>query len=151
MKYLPLLALVGVFLSGCLTTPVSRSGGAGAHTVMNSNPAAIVSAAQSVFANSGYTSGPSNFPDSISFDKPGGAFGQLMWGSYDQSTTVRARMNMDAIPGTNNYRLSVKVFAVNDAGDPGFEEGRPLLGGWQLQFDPLLTKIAQQAGGAGGM
>lgn len=130
-----------------MTTPVSKTGST---TVTNSNPAAIVSAAQSVFADSGYSAGPADFPNSVSFDKPSGAFGKIMYGSYDQTTTIRARVSIDQIPGTSNYRLGAKAFTVQDAGQAGFESSRPLLIGSD-QFDPLLRKIAAQASNAGGM
>jgi hypothetical protein len=147
-----LSSLVLVFaLAGCLTTPVADSGGMGSITVQNSNPSAIISAAQTVFAGRGYSQGPIAFPDSASFDKPSGAFGKLMWGGYDQTTTVRATMSVTAIPGTSNYRLHVKPSVVNDANDPGFSDSRPLVGPWAAEFSPLLKEIAAQAGGAGGL
>lgn len=147
VKFFPLLSLVALCFSGCLTTPVEKTGSA---TARNTNPAAILSAAQSVFAESGYSAGPIDFPNSASFDKPSGAFGKILYGSYDQTTTVRARVTLTQIPGTSDYRLSAKTFAVTDAGDAGFESARPLLVG-SGQFVPLLRKIAAQASDAGGM
>ncbi len=40
-----------LLLSGCLTTPIEKSGGMGSVTVTNSSPSAIIAAAQSVFPN----------------------------------------------------------------------------------------------------
>lgn len=130
-----------------MTTPVSKTG---VTTATNTNPYAIVSAAQSVFANSGYSAGPADFPNSVSFDKPSGAFGRIMYGSYDQTTTIRCTMTMTQIPGTSNYRLGARASVVQDAGDPGFESGRPLLIG-DDQFNPLLRQVAAQASNAGPM
>lgn len=128
-----------------MTTPVSKTGST---TARNSNPYAIVSAAQSVFADSGYSAGPADFPTSVSFDKPSGAFGKILYGSYDQTTTIRCRVTITQIPGTNNYRLGAKASVVQEAGQAGFESGRPLLIG-DDQFNPLLRKIAAQASNAG--
>lgn len=150
MKSLPLLTLIScLFLGGCLTTPVEKSGGPGSLTVENSNPNAIISAAQTVFAGSGYTPSGSNYPESISFDKPAGAFGKIMYGSYGVTTTVRVKLSLTQIPGTNNYRLSTRVSRVSDAGEAGFEDSQRMLGVWSGEFKPLLRQVATQAGGAG--
>jgi hypothetical protein len=145
VKTLSLLALTALFFTGCMTTPVSKTG---TTTAVNSNPYAIVNAAQSVFANSGYSAGPANFPTSVAFDKPSGAFGKIMYGSYDQTTTIRCTVSINQIPGTSNYRLSARASVVQDAGQAGFESGRPLLVG-DDQFNPLLRQIASQASNAG--
>jgi hypothetical protein len=71
-----------------------------------------------------------------------------MWGSYNQTTTYRAQLAIAPLGG-NDYRLSVSVSAVNDAGEAGFESGRPLIGPWAAEFRPLLNQIKAQAGGAG--
>lgn len=137
-----------IALPGCLTSPVAHSGGIAAVTVPNTNPEALMAAAQSVFAESGYTVGPVDFPNSISFDKPAGGFGQAMWGSYGETTTYRARMAM--IPmGGNDYRISVSLFIVNDAGETGFESAHGTLIPWSAEFLPLLNKIKAQAANAG--
>lgn len=136
-------------LGGCLTAPVAKSGGPG--SVPNSNPSAIIAAAQSVFADSGYSVGPANFPDSISFDKPAGGFGQAMYGSYGVTTTVRVKLLIMPISGTNNYQLRTQVSRVSDAGEAGFEDTEKMAGMWSSQFNPLLRKIAQQAANAGPM
>ena len=138
-------------LSGCLVSPVSQSGGMGSVTVVNSNPSAIVAAAQVVFPQSGYQLATSNFPVSISFDKASSRFANIMWGSYGNPQTIRVRVNMNQIPGTNNYRLVPKVYSVSSAGEAGFEDKRPLMGLWSSQFGPLLKQVAAQAGGAGAM
>lgn len=138
-----------VFLGGCLTGSVSNSGGPGSMTVSNTNVDAIISAAQGVFPSSGYSSSISNYPTSISFDKPAGNFGNLMYGSYGVTTTVRATLVMTPIPGTNDFRLSTKVTRVSNAGEAGFEDSNAMMGFWSGEFKPLMRKIAQEAGGAG--
>jgi hypothetical protein len=154
MKHLFSLLLVAavVFLvSGCLVSPVANSGGLGSVTVKNSNPSAIVAAAQAVFPQSGYQIGPVNFPNSISFDKGSSRFANVMWGSYGNPQTIRVRVRISQIPGTNDYRLSPRVFSVSDAGEAGFDDARPLMGLWSAEFGPLLKQVAAQAGGAGGI
>lgn len=151
MKF-PLTLLAACFcLSGCLVSPVSTSGGIGSVTVVNSNPEAIVVAAQAVFPQSGYSLGPADFPNSISFDKGSSRFANVMWGSYGNPQTIRVRVNILPIAGTNNFRLVPKVFSVSDAGEAGFDSERPLMGLWSSEFGPLLKQVASQAGGAGGM
>ena len=142
---------LSLVLSGCLVSPVSQSGGLGSVTVNNSNPNAIVAAAQAVFPQSGYQLSNSNYPYSISFDKASNRFANVMWGSYGDPQTIRVRVMINQIPGTNNYRLVPKVYSVSDAGEAGFEDKRPLMGLWSSQFGPLLKQVAAQAGGAGGM
>ena len=146
-----LAAAVSLLLSGCLTSPVEDSGGMGSVTVINSNPNAIVAAAQAVFPQSGYQLSGSNFPNSISFDKGSNKFANVMWGSYGNPQTIRVRVSINPIPGTNNYRLVPKVYSVSSAGEAGFEDKRPLMGLWSSQFGPLLKQVAAQAGGAGAM
>jgi hypothetical protein len=147
-----LLAVAVCFcVSGCLVSPVSTSGGIGSVTVVNSNPAAIVAAAQTVFPQAGYGLGPTDFPDSISFDKGSNRFANVMWGSYGNPQTIRVRVNILPIAGTANYRLVPKVFSVSDAGEAGFDSERPLMGLWSGEFGPLLKQVASVAGGAGGM
>lgn len=148
VKSLSLISLATILLASCMTTPVSQSGGGDAFTVINSNPYAIVSAAQSVFANRGYSAGPVSFPDSISLDKPSGTFGKIMYGGYHQITSMRCLVTITRIPGTGNYRLAAKASVVQNAWEAGFESDRPLLIGSD-QFKPLLRKIAAQASGAG--
>lgn len=137
------------WLGGCLTGSVAQSGGPGSMTVNNTNVDAIISAAQGVFAASGYTNSGGSYPNSISFDKPAGNLGKLMYGSYGVTTTVRATLNMTPIPGTNDIRLSTKVTRVSDAGETGFEDSNATMSLWSGEFKPLLRKIAAQAGGAG--
>jgi hypothetical protein len=143
-----LLCVFAMSFAGCLTTPVADSGGGNGVTVTNSNVPAIVNAATNVFAQSGYTPGPGNYPASVSFEKPGGAFGQAMWGSYDNKQTIRAKLRMTQIPGTNDYRLSTQVFTVSDAGEAGFEDSRKIMF-FAGQFKPLMRKIQVLASGAG--
>lgn len=120
-------------------------------TVTNSNPSAIMTAAQNVFPAAGYQVGPVNFPNSISFDKGSSRFANIMWGSYGNPQTIRVRLNISQIPGTNDFRLSPRAYSVSSAGEAGFEDARPLMSLWAAEFGPLLRQIAAQAGGAGAM
>lgn len=150
-RLLPALLLsFAALLAGCLTTPVADSGGPGATTVPNTNATAIISAAQDVFANYGYTPGPMSYPDSISFDKPAGAFGKLLYGSYGTTTSVRAKLIITPLGG-GNYRLGTRVSRVSDAGEAGFEDSTKMMGVWSSQFGPLLKQISAQAANAGPM
>ena len=134
------------FLVGCLSSPISSSGGIGAVTVHDTNADAVSAAARSVFASRGYTLSGSDYPDSISFDKSAGGFGNVMWGSYGNPQTIRVRLSMIPIPGTDDIRLEPKVFSVGDAGEAGFDNPRPLMGLWNAEFGPMLKDIARQAG-----
>jgi hypothetical protein len=147
-KLLPLLAVLAsaVLASGCVATKVDSGGG---FTATNTNVSAIFDAANNVFPQYGYTNSRASYPDSISFDKPAGAFGKLLYGSYGVTTTMRAKLVLTPV-GANNYRLGAKLSRVSDAGEAGFEEGRnmPL---WSGEFNPILRQIASQASGAGPM
>ena len=147
---LTLLFVSSAFLAGCLTTPVDQSGGPGSVTVTNSNPAAIIAAAQNVFPNYGYTPGFGNGVSSIVFDKNSNKLANVLWGSYGCKQTIRVKVKIIPIPGTNNYRISPKVYTVSDAGEAGFESKRALMGLWGSEFGPLLRQVSQQASGAGG-
>jgi hypothetical protein len=144
------LFLATVSLVGCLTTPVDQSGGPGSVTVTNSNPAAIISAAQSVFPNYGYTPGFGNGISSVVFDKDSNKLANVLWGSYGCKQTIRVKVKIVQIPGTNNYRISPKVYTISDAGEAGFESKRALMGLWGSEFGPLLKQVSQQASGTGG-
>ena len=139
-----------LLISGCLVAPVAKSGGIGSVTVTNSNPNAIIAAAQSVFPNYGYTPGVTHYPTSVSFDKSSSKFATVMWGGYYNPQSVHVKIQIVRIPGTNDYRISPKVFSVSNAGQAGFESKRPLIGLWNSEFSPLLGQIASQASGAGG-
>lgn len=138
-----------LLLAGCLTAPVSQKGGGNAVTVPDTNPQAIASAAQTVFARSGYTPGPSNLPTAISFDRPAGSFGHLMFGSYGRSTTFRVRLQIIALSGTKDFRIVPRVSRVGNARVAGFEDEVPMTGFWSNQFRPLLRGIKAEAAGAG--
>ena len=144
------LILTTLLMAGCLTTPVDKSGGPGSVTVTNSNPAAIVAAAQSVFPNYGYTPGLGNGISSVVFDKNSNKLANVLWGSYGCKQTIRVKVKIVQIPGTNNYRISPKVYTVSDAGEAGFESKRALMGLWGSEFGPLLKQVSQKASGAGG-
>jgi hypothetical protein len=151
VKYLSVLPILAtLLLTGCLTTPVEKSGGMGSVTVTNSNPTAIVTAAQSVFPNYGYT--PTFGGDGVTsacFDKNSNRVANVLWGSYGDPQTLRVKMKIVQIPGTNDYRISPKVYTVSDAGEAGFESNRPLIGLWSSEFGPLLKKVSSQASGVG--
>ena len=133
-------------LLGCLSSPITSSGGIGAVTVHDTSADAVTAAARNVFASRGYTLSGVDYPNSISFDKPAGGFGNVMWGSYGNPQTVRVRLAMVPIPGTDNIRLEPKVFSVSDAGEAGFDNERPLFGVWNAEFAPMLKEIARKAG-----
>ena len=133
-------------LVGCLSSPISSSGGIGAVTVHDTNADAVTAAARDVFATRGYTLSGVDYPNSISFDKPAGGFGNVMWGSYGNPQTIRVRLAMMPIPGTDNIRLKPQVFSVSDAGEAGFDNARPLFGIWNAEFGPILKDIARKAG-----
>lgn len=148
----PLLSLtfLPLLLTGCLVTPVSESGGMGSVTVTNSNPGAIIAAAQSLFPNYGYS--PTLGGDGVSsvcFEKNSNKVANILWGSYGDPQTLRVKVKIVRIPGTNNYRISPKVSTVSDAGEAGFESKHKLSGLWASQFGPLLKQVSQQASGAG--
>lgn len=151
-RFLPAsLLLFALALAGCLTTPVADTGGPGATTVPNTNVTALISAAQDVFAQYGYSPGPLSYPDSIAFDKPSGAFGKILYGSYGTTTSVRVTLRMIPVDGSNDYRLATRVSRVTDAGEAGFEDSQKMLGLWSGEFGPLLQKIKAEAANAGPM
>jgi hypothetical protein len=145
---IPILAM-SILLSGCLVTPVDKSGGIGAVTVTNSNPDAIIAAARNVFPNYGYSLHNVHSPASVSFDQSGNKTARIMWGSYGNPQTIRVKVEIVPIPGTGNYRISPKVYTVSDAGVAGFESKRPLVSLWNSQYESLFEQIATQASGAG--
>jgi hypothetical protein len=120
----------------------------GSVTVNNTNVMAIITAAQSVFAAKGYSVGPGAYPQSISFEKPAGGFGKLMYGSYGVTTTVRVQISITQLSG-NNYQLTPKVYRVSDAGQAGFESSNRMLGLFSAEFGPLLKQVQAQAANAG--
>lgn len=145
MKFLA-ISLAALFLAGCLSSPISSSGGIGAVTVKNTNVNRVISAAQTVFAGRGYMLSDSDYPDSISFDKPAGSFGNAMWGSYGNPQTIRVKIMMVPIPMTSDIRLEPRVYSVGDAGQAGFDSERPLVGLWNAEFGPMLKQVAALAG-----
>ncbi len=147
---LTLLALL-LPLGGCLVTPVAESGGIGSVTVTNSNPDAIIAAARNVFPNYGYTLHNIHSRTSVSFDQSSNKVANVMWGSYGNPQTLRVKVQIAKIPGTNNYRISPRVYTVSDAGEAGFESKRPLMSLWNSQFSSLFDQIASQASGAGSL
>ena len=142
------ILLFSLLLSGCLTAPVSDAGGLGSVTVKNSNPGAIVAAAQDVFPSYGYTCSGAGL-SSVSFDKDSNKLANVLWGSYNCPQTVRVKVKIIPIPGANDYRISPKAYTVSDAGEAGFESKRALMGLWNGEFGPLLKKVSAQASGAG--
>ena len=145
----PALCFLAALLAGCLTTSVSNSGGPGSVTVQDTNVRAIAAAAKPVFAKSGYSVGPSSYPGSISFDKRDDNFGKLMWAAYYEKSTIRVRLRMVRIPGTNDYRVIPHVYVISDIGDAVFEDSHKLSCLWAAQFGSLLGKVKAAASGAG--
>lgn len=144
------VAVASAFLlSACLTTPTADSGGLGSITVPNSNPTAIIAAAQNVFAQSGYSTGVVNFPTSVSFEKPASAFGNAMWGSYGAKATIRVKLAINPVGASSSYALSTRVYSVTDAGDIGMEDKTKRSGLFAAEFKPLLRQVQSQAAGAG--
>jgi hypothetical protein len=86
----------------------------------------------------------------VSFDKNSNQLANILWGSYGDPQTIRVKVKIIQIPGTNDYRISPKVYTVSDAGEAGFESKRALMTLWNGEYGPLLRKIAAQASGAGG-
>jgi hypothetical protein len=144
-----LLLLASLLLSGCLTTPVASSGGFGSVTVKNSNPSAIIAAAQDVFANYGYSPASGNGISSVSFDKDSNKLANVLWGSYNCPQTIRVKLKIVSIPGTNDYRVIPKTYTVSNAGEVGFESKHALMGLWNSEYGPLLNKVSAEASGAG--
>lgn len=136
-------------LTGCLTTPVERSGGPGSLTVPNSNAASIRTAAQTVFARYGYTQVGGGSPQALSFQRPAGRFGELMFGSHGQQTHFRVDLGILPIPGTNDFRLTTQVNRVNSANRPGFERETQMMRSWSAQFNSILRDIRSKAADAG--
>jgi hypothetical protein len=132
-----------------MTTQTSSSGGIGGITVQNTNASTIIAAAKTVFAQSGYSMSSVEYPTAISFDKLAGRLGELMYSSYGVTTTIRVKLSLVPIPGTNDYRLKASVFRVSDAGEAGFEESTKMLGLWSGELKPLLRQVQSQAAGAG--
>ena len=138
--------LAVLFIAGCLSTPIANSGGIGAVTVKKTSVDRVISAAQTVFAGRGYTLSDSDYPDSISFDKPAGAFGNAMWGNYGNPQSIRVKIKMVPIPMTSDIRLEPRVYSVGDAGEAGFDNERPLVALWNAEFGPMLKQVASLAG-----
>lgn len=152
LRFFPLLFVLALAfaISGCLVTPVEKSGGIGSVTVKNSNPAAIINSAQNVFSNYGYSLHNTHFPESVSFDQSDNKTARILWGSYGYPQTVRVKVQIVHIPRTSNYRISPKVYTISDAGVAGFESKRPLLSLWNSQYSGIFEKIAERSSGAGG-
>ncbi len=138
-----------LLLAGCLTTPVSQHGGPGSVTVPNTNPRAIFKAARAVFAEYGYSPGPGKFPQTISFDRPAGAFGELMFGSYNRTTTFRVQLEILPLPGSNDFRLAPRVSRISHGSMAGFERDTNMMRFWSGQFRPILRDIKNRAANAG--
>ncbi len=137
--------LVAFLFAGCLASAPDESGGPTSVVVTKSNVDAIISSAQSVFAEYNYTTGPVNYPNSISFDKPASGFGRVMWGGYDMKTIIRAKLSITPLANGKDFSLHVSVYAVRDGGMAGMTDKQKLMGMWAMQFKPILTKIQAQA------
>lgn len=148
VRFVFLLGILVLF-SGCLATPVARTGGPGSLTIENTNPHAILNAARRVFAEYGFTPARGNFPDTIAFERPAGRAGTLAFGSLMQTTSFRVRIDLLPIPGTNDFRLRTHVDRVQNANVAGFEDSTGMLRIWSSQFTPLLRKVREQSENAG--
>ncbi len=153
MRALTALAVTALLLplTGCFVSQTASSGGMGSVTVSDTNRATIIEAAQAVFPSYGYEPGPANFPESISFDKSAGAVGQIAYGSYGETTTLRVTLTLTPIPGTNDVRMSPTVYSVSDAGQAGFEDPTRRSQLFALEFKPILEKIRARSAGVGPM
>lgn len=138
-----------LLLSGCLVSPVAESGGPGSVTVQNTNVAAIVAAAQSAFAHYGYSPGPVVLPHSISFDRPAGRLGEVMFGSHGRTTSFRVRVQMIPIPNTHDFRLVPRISRIGNADRAGFESDTEMLRSWASQLRPVMRQIQSKAANAG--
>jgi len=137
-----------VWLAGCLASPVEKSGGPGSITVPNTTPPAILSAAREVFARYGYSPSGGNFPRNIAFERPAGRTGELMFGGFGQTTTIRVQIDLVPLPSSHDIRLMTRVYRVNNAGRAGFESETPMLRVWSSQFNAALREIQMTAANA---
>jgi hypothetical protein len=154
MKLAPafLLALGLVFGGGgCIVSSPGGGGGFGATTIPNTNPTAIIQAANGAFSDAGYSISLANYPESVSYDREAGSFGQLMYGSYGQSASYRATLHMRPVGSGSDYRVWVTVARVNNAGEAGFEDTTPMMSLWAAEFNPVVRQIKAQASNAGAM
>lgn len=142
------LAFLG---AGCIVTSPGGGGGFGATTIPNTNPTAIIQAANSAFYDAGYSPSLANYPESVSYDREAGSFGQLMYGSWDEKASYRATLHMRPQGNGTNYRVWVTVARVNNAGMAGFEDSTPMMSLWAGEFNPVVRKIKEQAANAGSM
>lgn len=139
-----------LLLAGCLVSPVERSGAPGSITIPNTNPAAVASAARDVFARYGYRPGPSGMPRWISFERPAGRTGEILFGGPLGNTAIRVRLELAPIPGTGDIRVMPGVRSVRNAGRAGFENETPmLLRAWSAQLRPLMREIKSRSANAG--
>jgi hypothetical protein len=144
-----LLVAAILALSGCLATPVERSGGPGSVTISNTNPAAVRAAAVRAFARYGYTPGPSGFPRWITFQRPAGRNGTAAFGGPFTEVAIRVRLDIAPIPGTRDIRVMPSVHRVTSPGRAGFERETPMARLWSSQFRAALQDIQRNATGAG--
>lgn len=142
--------LACLLFSGCLVSPVERSGGPGSITVPNTNPRAVAAASREAFARYGFRPAPSNMPHWIAFDRPAGRTGEIMFGGLHGDTTIRVRLALVPIPGTADIRIMPSVRRVSNAGRAGFErETAMALRSWSTQLRPVLREVQSQAANAG--
>lgn len=143
------LAGLCLLLAGCLASPVERSGSPGAVTIPDTNPRAITAAARQVFARYGYVPGPSGFPRWVSYERPAGRTGEIMFGGPFGDTAFRVRLDMVPIPGTRDIRVLPSVRRVSNAGRPGFQRETGMMRMWTTQFRSALRDIRDLAAHAG--
>ncbi len=144
-------ALLGacLLMAGCLVSPVERSGGPGSITIPNTNVRAVANASRDAFARHGFRPGPSSLPAWISFERPAGRTGQIMFGPVG-NTAMRVRLTLVQIPGSHDIRVVPRVSSVRNAGRPGFEDETPmLLRSWAAQLRPVLREVKAGAANVG--
>lgn len=128
---------------------MERSGGPGSITIPNTNAFAINAAARTVFARYGYRPGPGRLPESISFERPAGRTGELAFGSFNSTTTFRARLRLVPISGTRDIRVMTQLYRVENAGRAGFEREISMMRSWSGQFNSILREIRDLSENAG--
>lgn len=141
--------VLALAFAGCLATPVADSHSIASVKIQNTNEAAILGAAQEVFADYGYSPGPMDSAGDVSFEKPAKGFSRAMWGGYMDQTVIRVVLIVSAVPGGNDYMVRPRIYAVRDGDVAGFSDKQRLTDLWALEFKPVMAKIQAQAQNAG--
>lgn len=144
------MLLAVLLFTGCLASPVAKSGGPGSVTIKNTSTPAIHAAAREVLAAYGYRPAASGAFDTIAFERPAGATGRLFFGSYGQTTSMRLNLQVIPLPNNGDFRVIPRVSRVNNAGLAGFEDETKMLRVWSGQFSRILREIQKQAENSNG-